>query len=92
MCLHHSLALAGYDYSRSCLLFFVPNIQAQDIHFSQFFQAPLLVNPSLTGVFNGDQRAIVQYRNQWDEFAPYTTYSFSIDGGLFKKKMRDKTK
>ena len=76
------------------LAMFIFSIQSigygQDIHFSQFFQAPLLVNPSLTGVFNGDQRAIVQYRNQWNEFAPYTTYSFSIDGGLFKKKMKDK--
>ena len=66
------------------------NGYSQDIHFSQFFQAPLLVNPSLTGVFNGDQRAIIQHRNQWADFAPYKTYSLSLDGGLFKKKMKDK--
>jgi hypothetical protein len=27
---------------------------AQDIHFSQFFEAPLLRNPSLAGIFTGD--------------------------------------
>jgi hypothetical protein len=31
-------------------------IYAQDIHFSQFFEAPLLRNPSLAGIFTGDIR------------------------------------
>lgn len=60
---------------------------AQDIHFSQFTEAPLTVNPALTGVFNGDVRVILNYKDQWRSIAsPYTTYALSADAGLFKKK------
>lgn len=38
---------------------------AQDIHFSQFFETPLLRNPSLAGIFNGDYRIQMVYRDQW---------------------------
>jgi type IX secretion system PorP/SprF family membrane protein len=41
---------------------------AQDIHFSQFFEAPLLRNPSLAGIFNGDIRVQGVYRDQWNSF------------------------
>jgi len=37
----------------------------QDPHFSQFFEAPLLRNPSLAGLFAGDIRLQTVYRNQW---------------------------
>jgi hypothetical protein len=39
---------------------------AQDIHFSQFFEAPLLRNPSLAGIFTGDVRIQAVYRDQWN--------------------------
>ncbi len=54
----------------------------QDIHFSQFYMAPLNLNPALTGVTNNSQRLILNYRNQW---APalganaYNTSSLSYD-------------
>jgi len=38
---------------------------AQDINFSQFQEIPILRNPALTGVFNGDIRFVAGYRNQW---------------------------
>src|SRR5688572_6972039 len=38
---------------------------AQDIHFSQFFETPLLRNPSLAGIFTGDYRIQMVYRDQW---------------------------
>ena len=41
-------------------------ILAQDIHFSQFFEAPLLRNPSLAGIFTGDVRVQAIYRDQWN--------------------------
>ncbi len=44
----------------------VSQINAQDIHFSQFFEAPLLRNPALAGLFNGDLRFQMVYRNQWN--------------------------
>ena len=41
---------------------------AQDIHFSQFFEAPLLRNPSLAGIYSGDIRIQGVYRDQWNSF------------------------
>jgi type IX secretion system PorP/SprF family membrane protein len=40
-------------------------VSAQDPHFSQFFAAPLHVNPALSGVFNGSFRAGLNHRQQW---------------------------
>ena len=50
------------------LLFFsVSNAAAsQDIHFSQFFETPILRNPSLAGIFTGDVRVQAVYRDQWN--------------------------
>jgi len=39
--------------------------RAQDIHFSQFFETPLLRNPALAGIFTGDFRVQMVYRDQW---------------------------
>jgi type IX secretion system PorP/SprF family membrane protein len=49
-----------------CFLCLVPCAFAQDIHFSQFFEAPLLRNPSLAGIFTGDIRVQAVYRDQWN--------------------------
>jgi type IX secretion system PorP/SprF family membrane protein len=63
------------------LAFFIPAIAgAQDIHFSQFFETPLLRNPSLAGIFNGDIRVQGVYRNQWGSVTvPYKTGSFNLE-------------
>ena len=51
---------------------------SQDIHFSQFFETPLLRNPALAGIFNGDVRIQAVYRNQWNSVTtPYQTGSFN---------------
>jgi len=56
---------------------------AQDIHFSQFFETPLLRNPSLAGIFKGDVRAQMVYRSQWNNITDaYRTGSFNVE---FKK-------
>src|SRR5678810_197857 len=39
---------------------------AQDIHFSQFFEAPIWRNPSLAGIYTGDIRVQAVYRDQWN--------------------------
>jgi len=41
----------------------------QDIHFSQFFEAPLLRNPSLAGIFTGDYRIQAVFHDQWNSFS-----------------------
>ena len=55
----------------------------QDPHFSQFFEAPLLRNPALAGIFEGDVRIQGVYRSQWASITtPYQTGSFN---GEFKQ-------
>lgn len=52
----------------------------QDIHFSQFFAAPLTYNPAVAGAFEGDVRLLTNYRQQWSSIGtPYTTMGFSGD-------------
>lgn len=48
------------------LVFCAASSMGQDIHFSQFFEAPLLRNPSLAGIYSGDVRVQGVYRNQWN--------------------------
>ncbi len=62
------------------LTFIVAKLSAQDIHFSQFFETPLLRNPALAGIFNGDIRVQSVYRNQWNTVTtPYQTGSLNIE-------------
>jgi type IX secretion system PorP/SprF family membrane protein len=54
--------------------------RAQDIHLSQFFETPILRNPALAGIFTGNIRAQIVYRNQWRSVGyPYTTKTFSTE-------------
>jgi type IX secretion system PorP/SprF family membrane protein len=65
-----------------CVTYYCSAI-AQDIHFSQFFETPLLRNPALAGIFNGDIRLQSVYRTQWNSVTtPYLTGSFNME---FKK-------
>jgi type IX secretion system PorP/SprF family membrane protein len=62
------------------LLIIFCSAKAQDPHFSQFFEAPLLRNPSLAGLFAGDIRVQMVYRNQWASVTtPYQTGSFNVE-------------
>lgn len=48
------------------LFLFSVSLFAQDIHFSQFRNAPIVLNPALTGVFEGNHRIMANYRSQWN--------------------------
>ena len=53
---------------------------AQDINFSQFYDLPLLRNPSLAGLFQGDIRVTAAYRNQWQSVTvPYRTFGLGAE-------------
>ncbi len=61
------------------MCFSVCRMQAQDVVFSQFFAAPLELNPALTGLTHAP-RVILNYRNQWPAIPnAYTTYAVSYD-------------
>jgi type IX secretion system PorP/SprF family membrane protein len=60
------------------LLASLAEVCAQDLHFSQFFETPLLCNPALAGIFTGDYRIQGVYRDQWNSFTnAYKTGSFN---------------
>lgn len=63
---------------------------AQDIHFSQFYAAPLTMNPASTGDFDGFFRFTGIYRNQWLGVANvrpfFSTPSVGVDFALLDDK------
>lgn len=70
-----------------CLVFCLSFLRAQDIHFSQFFAAPLLINPANTGNFNGIGRVGLNYRDQWGSVTiPYKTYALYSDYAIQPKR------
>jgi type IX secretion system PorP/SprF family membrane protein len=70
----------NYFFALATMMLACLNVSAQDIHFSQFFETPLLRNPSLAGLFAGDIRFQGVYRNQWGSVTvPYKTGSFNLE-------------
>ncbi|HNU43369.1 MAG TPA: type IX secretion system membrane protein PorP/SprF [Cyclobacteriaceae bacterium] len=64
------------------LIFCSANLLAQDPQFSQYYAAPLYLNPAFTGT-SEDHRFIANYRNQWPNAAHgFVTYAFSYDVNL----------
>lgn len=65
------------------IVFLVPGHSARaqvDPHFSQYYANPLWLNPSLSGVIDGDYRVTANYRRQWTSLnAPFTTAAISAD-------------
>ena len=57
--------------------------RAQDFTFSQFYEQPLLRNPALAGLFTGDLRVSMSYRDQWGSVTvPFRTTSLSIENKI----------
>ena len=55
-------------------------LSAQDIHFSQFWNTPLEVNPGLAGVAREDARFFGAYKSQWTTVpVDYVTFSGAFD-------------
>lgn len=63
------------------ILFSINKTKAQDFHLSMYDAAPLFLNSSMTGVFEGEWRVHMHYRTQWKavNFKPYTTGLVSFD-------------
>lgn len=55
-------------------------LSAQDIHFSQFWNTPLEVSPSLAGIAKEDTRVFGSYKSQWASVpVNYTTFAGAFD-------------
>ena len=60
------------------------SLQAQDVHFSHIHASPIVLNPSLTGLFDGDIRVIGNARQQWKSVpVNYQTAAVSVDMSMF---------
>lgn len=56
------------------------NAYAQDLIYSQFYNAPGYLNPALNGQFEGDIRFNMIYRSQWTKLqGALDNYTFSVD-------------
>jgi len=69
----------------------VNNADAQSMHFSQYYNAPMLLNPANTALMSdNDYRIGGNYRNQWATIpVPYNTFSAFADFKLFHNEERN---
>lgn len=60
---------------------------AQDIHFSQLTQTPLLMNPAQAGMTH-EVMAVINYKDQWRSVSsnPFRTFNVSADAAVMKSK------
>ncbi|HEY8689275.1 MAG TPA: PorP/SprF family type IX secretion system membrane protein, partial [Chitinophagaceae bacterium] len=67
-------------------------LYAQDLHFSQFFNNPLLTNPANTGFIpDADYRLGASYRDQYSSVmaVPYKTISIYGDAQVFRDRLEN---
>lgn len=58
-------------------------VEAQDIHFSQFYVSNLTLNPATTGVMSCKMRVSAIYRNQWTSALganAFNTFGLGVEG------------
>lgn len=62
-------------------------LSAQDIHYTQLQQQPMLLNPSYAGMFNGWERIGISHKSQWvGAGTKFHTTSIGADMNFFKPK------
>jgi len=60
---------------------------AQDLHYTQFYNAPHTYNPAQAGVYNGDKRIQGSLRDQWRWVpVPWFTFGMAYDQKIYPKK------
>lgn len=71
------------------LIFITGIIKAQDIHFSQYAETPVNINPALAGV-TYNTRVVMNYKSQWSSVVSnkYSTMGFSFDQAIKHKKLK----
>src|SRR5665213_944497 len=74
------------------LIIGIQNSFAQDLHFSQFFNNPLLTNPANTGFIpDADYRLGASYRDHYSNImqVPYKTMSIFGDAQVFRDRIEN---
>ena len=75
-----------------CIIGSVVKVAGQDLHFSQWFNSPLMTNPANTGFIpDADYRLGANYRNQWSTVmsVPYQTMSVWGDAQVFRNRIEN---
>jgi len=63
------------------------NLYGQDIHFSNFYNTPLIINPANTGNYIGNWRIISNYRDQGgSDYGEYKTSTVAFDMPIYYYK------
>lgn len=64
-------------------------VNAQDVHFSQYFSSPLTLNPAQTGLTQADWRASANVRQQWYTVSdnPYMSGTVAVDLPTMRGKL-----
>lgn len=57
-----------------CIICMCTTAAAQDTHFSQYNASPLVLNPALSGLSNGDYRVYTNFRSQWMTVSKASAY------------------
>src|ERR1044072_3159849 len=73
-----------------CLITGIQFADAQDLHFSQWFNSPLTTNPANTGFIpDADYRIGANYRNQWSSVmsVPYKPISIWGDAQVCRDRI-----
>lgn len=72
----------------ACVMMAPMAIKAQDVHFSQFNETPVIVNPALSCTAY-DTRVIANYKSQWATVtSPFTTYGITVEQAIKHLKLR----
>jgi type IX secretion system PorP/SprF family membrane protein len=65
-------------------------VHSQDMHFSHIHASPTMLNPGMTGMFNGKMRFIGNARSQWNNMTNgYRTVGGSMDARLHQFASKD---
>lgn len=88
------IILLRYFAVQIFLAVFIFNLNAQDLHFSQYFANPLSYNPANTGFFDGSYRLGINHKQQWPwaiegKFLNYNSSSAYADFSFLDKKIND---
>ncbi|MBN4072963.1 PorP/SprF family type IX secretion system membrane protein [Crocinitomix catalasitica] len=66
-------------------------VWGQDIHFTQINENEMLLNPAMTGVFDGWERVSANHKNQWiNAGTKFFTTSITADLNILKPKRGDR--
>ncbi|HMG14099.1 MAG TPA: PorP/SprF family type IX secretion system membrane protein [Saprospiraceae bacterium] len=81
--------LRRITYILSFTFFISSCLYSQDPRFSQFYLAPQVLNPAMTGIFDGEYRVTINYRNQWNSILANNAFTTYAVGGEYRINVVD---